>query len=276
MDRVAARIRSGDDMFRIWGLKFVLDGGAENGATEEPYVARPDFRGELFWPEDTLAKVISDAARRGLKVGVHAWGDRAVHTLLDVYERVVKENPSEPKGALVLEHGGLSPAKERARAIKMGIPVTVQHPLLHDLAFGLIQGWGTERTADVFPVREWLQEGALVGAGSDYPVGEYDAMTSVWGMVTRRTRAGVLGPEHAIDVATAIRLYTVDAARLIGESDRLGTLEPGRLADVVAYPRDPMSIPVDELRSLHPAFTIIGGRVIASQGKSPIRSSQSK
>jgi predicted amidohydrolase YtcJ len=262
MDRVAARIATGDDMFRIWGLKLVLDGGAENGATEESYVGRPDFRGELFWQEDTLAEVISNAARRGLKVGVHAWGDRAVRTLLDVYERVLKENPSVPKGSLVLEHGGLSPSKERARAIKMGIPVTVQHPLLHDLAFGLIAGLGTKRTADIFPVREWLQEGALVGAGSDYPVGEYDAMMSVWGMVTRQTRAGVLGPEHKIDVATAIRLYTSDAARLIGESDRLGTLEPGMLADMVAYRRDPMTIPVDELPSLRPAFTMVGGRII--------------
>jgi predicted amidohydrolase YtcJ len=262
MDRVAARVGSGDDMFRIWGLKLVLDGGAENGATEEPYVGQPDFRGQLFWQEDTLAEVISNAARRGLKVGVHAWGDRAVRTLLDVYERVLKENPNVPKGTLVLEHGGLSPAKERARAIKMGIPVTVQHPLLHDLALGLIAGLGNKRTAEIFPLHEWLQEGALVGAGSDYPVGEYDAMMSVWGMVTRQTRAGVLGPEHAIDVTNAIRLYTVDAARLIGESDRLGTLEPGKLADVVAYRRDPMNIPADELRSLHPAFTMVGGHII--------------
>jgi predicted amidohydrolase YtcJ len=89
-------------------------------------------------------------------------------------------------------------------------------------------------------------------------------MMSVWGMVTRQTRAGVLGQEHAIDVATAIRLYTSDAARLIGESDRLGTLEPGRLADVVAYRRDPMNVPVDELRSLRPVFTMVGGRIIAS------------
>jgi predicted amidohydrolase YtcJ len=262
LDRVASRLSSGDDMCRIWGLKFVLDGGAENGATEEPYVGRPDFRGQIFWQEDALAEVISNAARRGLKVGVHAWGDRAVHTLLNVYERVLRDNPNVPNGALVLEHGGLSPANERARAIKMGIPVTVQQPLLHDLAFGLIAGLGTRRTADVFPTREWLREGALVGAGSDYPVGEYDAMRSVWGMVTRQTLAGVLGPEHAIDVNTAIRLYTVDAARLIGESDRLGTLEPGRLGDLVAYRRDPMSIPADELRSLRPAFTMVGGRMI--------------
>jgi predicted amidohydrolase YtcJ len=143
----------------------------------------------------------------------------------------------------------------------------VQHPLLHDLAFGLIAGLGTKRTADIFPVHEWLQEGALVGAGSDYPVGEYDGMKSVWGMVTRQTRAGVLGPEHAIDVATAIRLYTADAARLIGESDRLGTLEPDRLADLVAYRRDPMNIPVDELPSLRPAFTMVGGHIISTEAR---------
>ena len=92
---------------------------------------------------------------------------------------------------------------------------------------------------------------------------KYDAMMSVWGMVTRQTRAGVLGPEHAINVATAIRLYTAEAARLIGESDRLGTLEPGRLADVVAYRRDPMSIPADELRSLRPAFTMVAGHIVS-------------
>jgi len=151
IDRVAARVASGDDMLRIWGLKFVIDGGAENGATEEPYVGRPDFRGQLMWQEEGLAEVITYAARHGMKVGVHAWGDRAVRTLLDVYERVLKEDPTLPKGTLVLEHGGLSPATERARAITMRIPVTVQHPLLHDLAFGLIQGWGAKRPPTCFP-----------------------------------------------------------------------------------------------------------------------------
>ena len=264
IDRVATAAHTGDDALRIWGLKFVIDGGAENGATEEHYVGQPDFNGQLMWQEPELAQVIAYAVRHGMKVGVHAWGDRAVRTLLDVYEQVLTDVPNVPKGALVLEHGGLSPAKERARAIKMGIPVTVQHPLLYDLAFGLIQGWGTTRTADVFPIREWLNEGAQAAAGSDYPVGPYDAMMSVWGMVTRQTRAGVLGQEHAIDVATAIRLYTSDAARLIGESDRLGTLEPGRLADVVAYRRDPINVPVDDLRSLRPAFTMVAGRIIPS------------
>jgi predicted amidohydrolase YtcJ len=262
IDRVAAQAASGDDFFRIWGLKFVLDGGAENGATEEPYVGRPDFTGLLLWDPVELTQAISLAARKGLKVGVHAWGDRAVRVLLDVYERVLAEVPGVPRGSLVLEHGGLARKAQRARTVCMGVPVTVQHPLLHDLARGLIQGWGPQRTADVFPVREWIAEGALVGAGSDYPVGGYDAMSSVSGMVTRQTRAGVLGPEHAVDVRTAIRLYTSEAARLIGEADRLGALEPGLLADVVAYRRDPMTIPTDQLRGLRPAFTMVGGRIV--------------
>jgi predicted amidohydrolase YtcJ len=268
IERIAAEAKSGDDMFRIWGLKFVIDGGAENAATEEPYAGRPDFKGLLMWEADDLAKVIALAVRRGLKVGVHAWGDRAVRTVLDAYERVLAEVPGLPSGTLVLEHGGLSNAEQRARAIKMGIPVTAQHPLLHDLAFGLIQGWGTKRTADVFPLREWIREGALLGAGSDYPVGDYDAMASVWGMVTRQTRAGVLGPEHAIDVRTAVRLYTSDAARLVGESD-VGTLQPGRHADLVAYRSDPMQIPADQLRTLRPALTMVGGRIELPSGSDP-------
>jgi len=166
-DRMVAQAATGDDSFRVWGLKFVLDGGAENAATEEPYVGRPDFTGLLLWDPAELTKAISLAARRGQKVGVHAWGDRAVRVVLDIYERVLAEVPGLHRGSLVLEHGGLARPAQRARAIRMGIPVTVQHPLLYDLAFGLIQGWGTERTADVFPVREWIEEGALVGAGSD-------------------------------------------------------------------------------------------------------------
>jgi predicted amidohydrolase YtcJ len=263
IDRMAAETASGDDMLEIWGLKFVIDGGAENAATEEPYVGRPDFTGQLLWDPDQLTQSIAMAARKGLKVGVHAWGDRAIRVLLDCYERVLADVPGLSPGSLVLEHGGLARGAQRARAIRMHIPVTVQHPLLYDLAFGLIEAWGAQRTAEVFPVREWLAEGALLGAGSDYPVGDYDAMSSVWGMVTRQTRAGVLGLEHAVDVGTAIRLYTTDAARLIGEADRLGSLEPGFIADVVAYRADPMTVPIDQLRGLRPAFTLVGGRMIA-------------
>jgi predicted amidohydrolase YtcJ len=253
---------AGDDWCRLWGLKMVMDGGVENGALDEGYAGRPDFRGELFWDPARMAEAIGVAVRRGWRVGTHAFGDRAITAVLDAYETVLERHPGLPLGTLVLEHGGLARPGQRARAIRLGIPVTVQHPLLSSLAPALCQEWGQERTADIFPLRSWLAEGATLAAGSDYPIGGYDAMAGVHGMVTRTTAAGVLGPEHAISRAEAVRLHTADAARLLGESDRRGTLTPGHYADLVGYGVDPLTCPVDELLGLRPEFTVVGGRVM--------------
>src|SRR6185437_5364763 len=136
--------------------------------------------------------------RRGWRVGTHAYGDRAVRVLLDVYERVRHDIPGLPEGTLVMEHGGLAGAKQRERAVALGIPVTIQQPLQHDTAEVEREFWGPERVAALFPARQWLDQGALVAAGSDFPVGQFGAMRSVWGLTTRQTVIGVQGSEHAI------------------------------------------------------------------------------
>jgi predicted amidohydrolase YtcJ len=253
----------GDDFLKLWGLKFGLDGGAEGGALDEPYVNNPGYRGHLLWNPDDLATLITFAVRRGWKVGTHAIGDRAVRTLLDVYEQVVKENPGLKPGTLVLEHGFLADARQRARAIRLGIAVTVQHPLLYTLGSVLLEGWGRERTREIMPVRAWLDEGASISAGTDHPVSSYNPGLSLWGMVTRGTlKAGIQGPEYAIDQYTAVQLYTVAGAQLNGEGHRRGTLQPGRLADLVAFRSDPITCPIDDLPSLRPVFTMVGGRIV--------------
>jgi predicted amidohydrolase YtcJ len=87
-------------------------------------------------------------------------------------------------------------------------------------------------------------------------------MINVWGMVTRGTKsAGIQGPEHAISVGTALELYTMGTARLNHEQDRLGSITPGKLADLAGYPADPLVADPDDLPMLTPAFTIVGGRV---------------
>jgi predicted amidohydrolase YtcJ len=253
----------GDDLLKLWGLKFVLDGGAEGGALDDPYVNNPGYRGHLLWNPDDLLTLANFAVRRGWKIGTHAIGDRAVRTLLDVYEQVIKENPGLKPGTLVLEHGFLADATQRARAIRLGIPVTIQHPLLYTLGSVLLEGWGEERTREIMPVRAWLEEGGSVSAGTDHPVSSYNPLLSIWGMVTRGTlKAGIQGPEYAIDQYTAVQLYTVAGARLNNESHRRGTLVPRRLADLVAFQADPITCPVDELPALRPIFTMVGGRVV--------------
>jgi predicted amidohydrolase YtcJ len=117
----------GDDWLRIWGLKLVLDGGPEGAALDQPFTSDPTAHGHMNWDPDEMFAVADAAVKRGWKIATHALGDRTVRTLIDVYERVIAANPNLPPRSLVIEHGFLADREQRARAIRLGIPVTVQH-----------------------------------------------------------------------------------------------------------------------------------------------------
>ncbi|MBO0703169.1 MAG: amidohydrolase family protein, partial [Candidatus Dormibacteraeota bacterium] len=175
------------------------------------------------------------------------------------YERVRDRFPGLPAGWLTIEHAFFADATQRRRAIDLGVSITVQHPLLYALGGNMEIYWGKARTAEVFPVREWVEEGALVAGGTDSGPAPWDPLLSIWGMVTRGTRvAGHPGPEHAIDRATAFWLYTVAGARLFGGGAR-GELTVSNLADLVAFPEDPLTCPIDDLPGLQPVFTLLSG-----------------
>ena len=258
---LGARSGFGDDWLRIWGLKLVLDGGVEGAALENPYANDPGNSGHLNWEPAAMTEVCAEAVRRGWRIGRHAVGDRALRTLLDVYEAVVGLTGPVPPWTLVIEHGMLSDAALRDRAVRAGFGVTVQFPVLWNMGSEMLDTWGPERTRHVTPLDQWLAAGADLAAGTDV-VRPFNPMTNVWGMVTRGTKsAGIQGPEHGIDAATALRLYTMGTAALNHEQDRLGSIAPGKLADLVGYPLDPLSAEAADLEHLTPAFTVAGGRV---------------
>jgi predicted amidohydrolase YtcJ len=266
IDGLGARSGFGDERLRIWGLKFVLDGGVQGAALEQPYANDSDNTGHLNWDPAVMVKVCVEAVRRGWRIGSHAAGDRAVRTLLDVYEAVVADVAPLPPWTLVIEHALLSDPEQRARAVRGGFGVTVQHPLLWNMGSEMLVAWGPQRTRQVNPLDEWLAAGADLAAGTDI-VRPFNPMTNVWGMVTRGTKAaGVQGSEHAIDVGTALKLYTTGTARLNHEQDRLGSITPGKLADLVAYPTDPFTADLDDLAELTPTFTIVDGHPVHDPG----------
>jgi predicted amidohydrolase YtcJ len=256
----------GDDRLRVWGLKMVIDGGVEGCALDQPYASNSTSTGHVNWDLDVMAEVCTTAVRGGWRIGTHAVGDRGVRLLLDVYERVITAVPDLPRGTLVIEHGLLADPEQQARAARLGVGVTVQHALLWNMGSQMLRAWGAHRTARANPVDEWLAAGAEVAVGTDI-VRPVNPLLSVWGLVTRGTRsAGVQGPEHAIDRRTAVELYTAGSARLDREADRRGTIAPGKLADIVAYPADPLTVDVDALPELTPTFTVIGGEPVYDPG----------
>jgi predicted amidohydrolase YtcJ len=260
VEGLGARSGFGDDWLRLWGLKFVLDGGVAGAAMEQPFANNPSYSGHLNWDPDEMTEVVSHALARKWKVATHAVGDRTVRTVLDVYERALEQNPCTPPGTLVVEHAFLADQLQRARAIALGVSITVQHSLLYVNGSEILRSWGPERAAAVMPVRSWLDEGATVAAGTD-TVSPFDPMLNIWGMVTRDTKdIGVQGPDQAIDQYTAIELCTSAGTRLTNEAERRGTVEPRQLADFVAYRADPVTAAVDQLPTLKPALTVVGGR----------------
>ena len=250
------------DGLGIWGLKLGMDGGVEGGFLGQPYANNPAFRGHAFWPPDDFEQVVSYAVGRGWRVGCHAVGDGAVGRVLDAYEVVARRHPGLRPGTLVIEHAFLADAGQRARAVRLGVGITVQHPLLYSLGGNLVRYWGPERASQVMPVRAWVDEGALIAAGSDCNVSFFDPLLSIWGLVTRGTRTvGVQGPEYRVDTYTALRLYTEAGGRLLRE-ERVGVLAPGAFGDVVAFRGDLLDCPVDDLPSQEPVLTLVGGRAV--------------
>jgi predicted amidohydrolase YtcJ len=263
LEQQGIRPGAGEGLLRVWGLKFVLDGGVEAAALEQPYADRPGYRGELMWDRDTLTTALAACARRGWPVGTHAMGDRAVALLLTAIRDASSPAGSVPAGMLTVEHGGLI-ADHIAQAVDLGVHVTVQQALLDGLAPAFLGAWGADRTAALFPWRELLDAGAWISAGTDHPIGPLSPLRAIHGMTTRVTPAGVLGSGHAITRAEALRLYTLAGARFL-HGPAAGTLVPGAPADLVAYHADPFTGPDEELLSLSPAVTVIGGRIAYRQ-----------
>ncbi|KAJ2966683.1 hypothetical protein NQ176_g10033 [Zarea fungicola] len=166
-----------------------------------------------------------------------------------------------------MEHGALATADQRERAVALGIPVTIQVPLLHDAAGIQEVYWGRERVNRLFPVRQWIDAGALVTAGSDFPVGPFGSLFSLWAMATRETVVGVRGLEHAITVAEGIALHTKAAVKMLGEEGSRGMLAMGLLADLNVWRDDPYEVGNKaDSRLEKTLYSIVGGQVRNAPG----------
>ena len=147
---------------------------------------------------------------------------------------------------------------------EMDVQISVQQGLSYAFGDSMLRCWGAERAAYASPHRAWLDRGFRIAGGSD--VIPYNPFVSIWSTVTRETKAaGVLGREQAATRSEALRMYTANPPLLTFEEQVKGSLEVGKLADLVVVSADPLVCPESEIKSIRPLCTLFGGEVVHGQ-----------
>jgi predicted amidohydrolase YtcJ len=269
-EKLAAEIAAhgrGDAWVRIGGLKGYADGslGARTASMLAPFSEPGGGTGLVVTPESELYAETAGADAAGLQVMVHAIGDRAVRTMLGVYERVAREHGPRDRRFRV-EHAQHLAAEDVPRFGALGVVASMQPYHCIDDGRWAERVIGPERARTSYAFRALLDTHAAVAFGSDWPVAPATPLEGIYAAVTRRTLDGAHPggwvPEQKITVEEALRAYTRGGAYAgFAEGDK-GALEPGKLADVVVLDRDLLTVAPEALADAHVAATIVGGRVV--------------
>ena len=269
VDRAGELIKSGlrtglgDDWLRIGPIKIFADGGMSNrtAAMIDPYQTPPGNTGLVVTTREELIDHLAVCDGAGFQVAVHAQGDRAIGNILDAFESVLGPESNNPLRHRI-EHGGCLFPDLLKRAAAMNVPVAVQPAMFSILADGWIEAYGQEKADMLFPYRDMLDAGIVLGGSSDCPVISQDPRPGLRNAVLRQSPSGVgLNRKQAITVDEMIRAFTIGSAHMVHNEKSAGTLEPGKLADLTVFEQDPRRIPVEEIVDLPITMTVIGGKV---------------
>jgi hypothetical protein len=276
----------GDGMLLSGGVKLYMDG---SGGGRTAWVYDPWFKnrtepeaGNTGYPNidpaeyRQMVKLFHDA---GVHVSTHAVGDRAIDWVVDTYDALLKEKPT--KG---LRHGvihaniptdhAIDTMARLQRDYDSGYPET-QAPFMWWIGDIYASSFGEKRGQRLMPYKTYVQKNIIWAGGSDYSVTPFPARYGLWSSVVRKTLNGTYGSQpfgtaESVDIHTALKSYTIWAAHQLFLEDRIGSLEPGKDADLAVWDRDLYSIRSDEIKNLHCELTLLRGKIVYRATDSPL------
>ncbi|MFT4233030.1 MAG: amidohydrolase [Leucobacter sp.] len=213
--------------------------------------------------EAELRRAIDTVHRLGLQAGVHVTGDHGIDITVDAFVRANDAHPRDDARHYVIHGDFISDERleqlgERGYGVNMNPGIKAQITDLMDTVVG------EELSARQWPTRSAAESGATFCASSDAPVTPPDWLAGIAGMMTRKSKATgrVSGPDQRVDFATALRAYTINAARQSFSEEWRGSLEPGKVADLVVLDADPRTVDPERLTEIGVDLTVFDGAVV--------------
>jgi predicted amidohydrolase YtcJ len=270
---------AGDDWLKVGPLKIIVDGGILAGTSfmRDPYglsarglygVEDPHYRGMLSLSRDQIIAVFAVGQARGWQMAAHVTGDAGVDAVLDAFEATRPFGARDWRHTLI--HAYFPTPDTAARVARLGVLVDTQPAWYYRDADGLADGLGEARLERFIGLRTWLDAGVhtaintdhMFGLDGDTAMNPFNPFLTMYVAVTRRTEAGqVIGERERVSREQALRMMTVDAAYLTFDEPTRGSIEVGKVGDLVVLSDDLLTCPEDRIRAITAETTVIGGRV---------------
>lgn len=265
-----ASARYNDEWLSLGGVKLMLDGVIDSGtgAMLDPYENQPGNRGKLFWEPEAFKRAVAAFNARGLQVSTHAIGDAAIRLSLDAYEEAARTSAGQDLRNKV-EHAEDVAADDIPRFGRLGVIASFQplHANPDPVWMGTwVENVGSEREQRAFAWKAVLDAGGRLAFGSDWPVVTLSPWPGLQVAVTRQDLNGRLEggwlPQHKVTLEEAVYAYTMGGAYAMHREKEEGSIEPGKLADLIIVSQDIFKIDPHEIAKTEVVLTMVGGRVV--------------
>lgn len=254
----------GDEHFKLGPAKIMTDGSTSGPScsTFEPYSHDPELKGIQVWQQDEADEMIRKVHEAGYQMTAHAVGDKAVTLMLDGYEKALKEMPRKDHRHRI-EHCALTNEEIIGRIKELAI-VPVSNPAFISINACDYNRFYGDRVKYMFPLKTYLEKEIITAIGSDGPVTDPNPMFNIYGAVNRcDIKTGEeCGPEQKVGIMDIIRMFTYNGAYASFEENIKGSLEVGKLADIIMLSDDILEYPSKKLMDIKTVLTMIDGKVV--------------
>jgi len=264
--RTGFRSGAGNEFFKYGSLKLLIDGslGGATAALDGSYADDPGNQGVLRMSEQELAEIVERAHRAGMQVAIHAIGDRGVRYSLNAFEKAQASCPRpDPRHRII--HCQIMTREQYPRFARLGVVADIQPKFVTTDMLWAERRVGREKASTSYCWRTFLDTGVHAAGGSDCPVEPVEPMKGIYAAVTRKDMdgnpAGGWMPEQRLTVEQAIKLFAQGGPYAAFEEHLKGSLEKGRMADMVVLDGDPFKVDPDAIKDIKPVLTIIGGEI---------------